>query len=243
MKSLTLTIVIILLSFRGFSQKQTQKTNLMNHIIAPLNAQVSSQQFPELPYSFDALEPHFDKLTMEIHYSKHHKAYFNNMIDAVKMDENAGSTSLLSLFKNISKHPIALRNNAGGFYNHLMFWNILSPNSKLKPQGKLLEAILRDFGTFEEFKIKFDNAAKSRFGSGWAWLVVTEDKKLAITSTPNQDNPYMDVSDVKGVPVLALDVWEHAYYLKFQNRRPDYIASFWNVVDWDAVELLFENAL
>lgn len=243
MKSVSLIIVIILLSNGGFSQKQLKSTKTMNHIIAPLSGRVSDQQFSELPYSFDALEPHFDKLTMEIHYSKHHKAYFNNMIDAVKMDENAGSISLLSLFKNISKYPIVLRNNAGGFYNHLLFWNILSPNSKLVPQGKLLEAITRDFGSFEEFKIKFDNAAKSRFGSGWAWLVVTEDKKLVITSTPNQDNPYMDVADVKGVPVLALDVWEHAYYLKFQNRRPDYIASFWNVVDWDAVESLFENAL
>lgn len=242
MKSGSLIIAIILLSFGGFSQQQ-KKTNNMNHIIAPLSGLLSDQKFPELPYSFDALEPHFDKLTMEIHYSKHHKAYYNNMMDALKLDEKAGSTSLLSLFKNISKFPIVLRNNVGGFYNHLLFWNILTPNSKLKPERKLAEAIVRDFGSFEEFKAKFDNAAKSRFGSGWAWLVVTEDKKLVITSTPNQDNPYMDVSEVKGIPILTLDVWEHAYYLKFQNRRPDYIASFWNVVDWVTVESLFENAL
>ncbi len=137
---------------------------------------------------------------------------------------------------------MGLRNNAGGFYNHLLFWNLLTPEPKPLNEGKLKEAIVRDFGSIEEFKTKFEDAAKSRFGNGWAWLVYTDQKKLVISSTANQDNPYMDVAEIKGIPIIGLDVWEHAYYLKYQNRRPDYVSAFWNVIDWEAVELLYTEA-
>lgn len=188
-----------------------------------------------LPYANNALEPHFDALTMEIHHDRHHNAYVTNLNAAVAGTELEGK-SLEELFANISKLSPAVRNNGGGHFNHDLFWNILSPNGGGSPVGTLAKAIDAKFGSFDTFKDEFKKAGIGRFGSGWAWLVAQNDGSIAISSTPNQDNPLMDVADVKGFPVIGLDVWEHAYYLKFQNKRPDYIDSFWNVIDWAAAE-------
>ncbi len=187
-----------------------------------------------LPYANNALEPHFDALTMEIHHDRHHNAYVTNLNNAIAGTELEGK-DLKELLAGISKLSPAVRNNGGGHYNHDLFWNILSPNGGGTPSGELAEAINKTFGSFDEFKTAFKNAAATRFGSGWAWLLVKADGSIAVSSTPNQDNPLMDVADVQGTPILGLDVWEHAYYLKFQNKRPDYIDTFWNVVSWEAV--------
>ncbi|HUN66183.1 MAG TPA: superoxide dismutase [Bacteroidota bacterium] len=186
---------------------------------------------PALPYPTDALEPSIDKMTMEIHHGKHHAAYVTNLNKALEGSEWA-SKPLEEILRGISKLPPAVRNNGGGHWNHSAFWNWLKPNGGGQPSGELGAAITRDFGSFEKFRELFSNAGATRFGSGWAWLV-KQDGKLVVGSTPNQDNPLMDISDLKGTPVLGLDVWEHAYYLKYQNRRPDYITAFWNVVNWD----------
>ncbi len=186
---------------------------------------------PDLAYKHDALEPHIDKMTMEIHHGKHHAAYVTNLNKALEGSEHA-SKPLEELMGMISKLPAAVRNNGGGHWNHSAFWQWMKPNGGGTPSGDLAAAINRDFGSFEKFKELFANAGMTRFGSGWAWLVKQGDK-LIISSTPNQDNPLMDIADVKGVPVLGVDVWEHAYYLKYQNRRADYLAAFWNVVNWD----------
>jgi Fe-Mn family superoxide dismutase len=195
---------------------------------------------PALPYANDALEPHFDKLTMEIHHDRHHNAYVTNLNNAVagKPEE---SLSVEEICKNISKYPAPVRNNGGGHYNHSFFWTILAPNAGGKPTGDFAAAIDKKFGSFDTFKEEFAKAGVGRFGSGWAWLIVTNGK-LAISSTPNQDNPLMDIAEVKGAPILGLDVWEHAYYLKYQNKRPDYIAAFWNVVNWTKVAELYKAA-
>jgi len=198
-----------------------------------------SFKLPSLKYSYAALEPHIDARTMEIHHTKHHAAYTNNLNSAVENTGMAG-LSIEDLLKDISKHPAGVRNNGGGFYNHNLFWEVMSPDGGGEPSGKLLEAINSSFGSFDAFKEGFSKAAATRFGSGWAWLV-KQDSGLVISSTPNQDNPLMDVADVKGVPVLGLDVWEHAYYLNYQNRRPDYIAAFWNVINWDEVSRRFRE--
>lgn len=199
-------------------------------------------EFPALPYAYDALEPHIDRMTMEIHHTKHHRAYFDKFIAAIQGTE-LENKSLEEIFASISKAPVAVRNNGGGFYNHNLFWEILSPNGGGLPGGKLAEAINRDFGSFEAFKTKFNDAAANRFGSGWAWLSVKADKSLCVCSSANQDNPLMDVHDCPGQPILGLDVWEHAYYLKYQNRRPDYISAFWNLVNWEKVSDNYEKAL
>jgi len=187
---------------------------------------------PSLPYAYDALEPHIDKMTMEINHTKHHQAYVNNLNKAC--EEGKISASLDDLVKNASKYPTAVRNNGGGHWNHSFFWKLMKAGGGGAPSGKVAEAINASFGSFDEMKNKFNDAAKSRFGSGWAWVVKSSDK-LMIGSTPNQDNPLMDISELKGKPVLGLDVWEHAYYLKYQNKRPDYIAAWWNLVHWDEV--------
>jgi Fe-Mn family superoxide dismutase len=188
-----------------------------------------------LPYANNALEPHFDALTMEIHHDRHHNAYVTNLNAAVNDTPLAGK-SLEELFATISTLSPAVRNNGGGHYNHDLFWNILSPNGGGAPVGTLAKAIDAKFGSFDAFKEEFKKAGITRFGSGWAWLVAQQDGSIAVSSTPNQDNPLMDVADVKGFPVIGLDVWEHAYYLKFQNKRPDYIDAFWSVVDWNKAE-------
>jgi len=198
-----------------------------------------SFKLPSLKYDYNALEPYIDARTMEIHHTKHHAAYTNNLNSAVENTELAGK-GIEEIMKNISAHPVSVRNNGGGFYNHNLFWEIMSPNGGGEPSGDLLEAIKADFGSFGAFRDEFSRAAATRFGSGWAWLLLS-DGKLKVSSTPNQDNPLMDVAEVKGKPVLGLDVWEHAYYLHYQNRRPDYIAAFWNVIDWNEVSRRFSG--
>lgn len=186
---------------------------------------------PKLPYDFNALEPHIDAKTMEIHHGKHHNAYVTNLNNAVA-GTDAENLSIEAICKNISKYPVAVRNNGGGHYNHSLFWTLMSPKGG-KPSGALADAINAAFGSVDEMKTKFNAAAAGRFGSGWAWLIKDAGGKLVITSTPNQDNPLMDIAEVKGTPILGLDVWEHAYYLHYQNRRPDYVSAWWNVVNWD----------
>ena len=195
------------------------------------------KELPQLPYDYDRLEPYIDKTTMELHYSKHHNTYVINLNKALE-DINAKDTPLEEIIKNISKYPVAVRNNAGGHFNHSLFWSVLKPNGGSKPKGSLADAINSNFGTFEDFKTKFTNTAASCFGSGWAWLIFDQNK-LYITSTPNQDNPLMDIADVKGNPILTLDVWEHAYYLQYKYRRTEYIANWWNIVNWDEVSRRF----
>lgn len=196
---------------------------------------------PALPYAPDALEPHIDKMTMEIHHGKHHQAYVTNLNKALEGKPEADA-SLDEIIKNISKFPMAVRNNGGGHYNHSLFWTILGPNGGGEPTGALADAINSTFGSFADFKTKVNEAGATRFGSGWAWLVVTPEKKLAVCSTPNQDNPLMDIAEVKGTPIFGIDVWEHAYYLKYQNRRPDYLSAIWNVINWNQVAELFSKA-
>lgn len=197
-------------------------------------------KLPELPYAYDALEPHIDARTMEIHHTKHHNGYTNNLNSAI---EGTGleSKSIEDILANISSHSGAVRNNGGGFYNHSLFWEIMSPNGGGAPSGDLANAINSAFGSFDKFKDEFSKAAATRFGSGWAWLIVSNGS-LKVTSTPNQDNPLMDIADEKGTPILGLDVWEHAYYLNYQNRRPDYINAFFNVINWDEVSKRFNSA-
>jgi Fe-Mn family superoxide dismutase len=195
---------------------------------------------PNLPYAFNALEPHIDARTMEIHHGKHHNAYVTNLNNAIA-GTDAEKLTIEEICKNISKYPVAVRNNGGGHYNHSLFWTILTPAGG-SPSGPVADAINSTFGSFDEFKTKFSAAATGRFGSGWAWLIVDNSGKLAITSTPNQDNPLMDVAETTGTPILGLDVWEHAYYLNYQNRRPDYIAAFWNIINWSEVAKRFSAA-
>ncbi|OFX19836.1 MAG: superoxide dismutase [Bacteroidetes bacterium GWA2_31_9b] len=194
-------------------------------------------ELPKLDYAYDALEPYIDARTMEIHYTKHHAAYTNNLNNAIKGTE-LETKSIDEILKNISKQTMVIRNNGGGFYNHNLFWDIMSPKGGGEPKGDLLQAIQRDFGSFEKLKELFNAAATTRFGSGWAWLI-NQNGKLIVNSTPNQDNPLMDIAEIKGIPILALDVWEHAYYLKYQNRRIEYIDAFWNVVNWEKVAKRF----
>ena len=202
---------------------------------------VPASEFPPLPYAYNALEPYIDARTMEIHYDKHHRAYYTNFINATKGTPLEGKP-LGDIFASISKQPDAVRNNGGGYYNHLFFWNNLGKGSA-SPSSGLSAAIVKSFGSFDKFKDSFSNAAKTRFGSGWAWLYLGTDKNLAIGSSPNQDNPLMDASQLKGTPLLTIDVWEHAYYLKYQNRRAEYVDAFWNVVNWDEVNKRYQQAL
>jgi Fe-Mn family superoxide dismutase len=199
-------------------------------------------QLPPLPYPNNALEPHFDAQTMEIHHDRHHAAYVNNLNTALESNAPLLDYSIEQLMAHIGKLSLAVRNNGGGHYNHSLFWKLLSPNGGGAPKGELAKAINLYFGTFEKFRDEFSRAATTRFGSGWAWLVLAEGK-LVVTSTANQDNPLMDIAEVKGAPILALDVWEHAYYLKYQNKRADYINAFWNLVNWDYAGVLYEAAL
>jgi len=195
---------------------------------------------PDLPYAFEALEPHIDALTMQIHHDKHHQAYVDNLNKAISGTPNEGK-SLEELVKVAGTLSPAVRNNGGGHWNHSFFWEIIGPGAGGEPEGKLAEAIKSAFGSLDEFKEKFNAAGTTRFGSGWAWLIV-KDGKLEVSSTPNQDNPLMDVAESKGTPILGVDVWEHAYYLKYQNRRPEYLKAFWNVVNWKKVAALYAAA-
>lgn len=203
---------------------------------------------PALPYTYDALEPFIDKQTMELHHTKHHQAYVDKLNKALA-DAKLSGLSLEDICKNVSKYPVAIRNNGGGHYNHSLFWkwmkqnsgSVLSPSSPNIPSGKLGESIKSTFDSFENFKTKFSETATKVFGSGWTWLVINKDGKLEVGSTPNQDNPLMDISELKGNPILGLDVWEHAYYLKYQNKRADYISNWWNVVNWEEAQKRFEG--
>ncbi len=201
-----------------------------------------SFELPQLPYAYDALEPHIDARTMEIHHTKHHAAYTSNLNNAIKGTDLEGK-SIEAILAEASKLAPAVRNNGGGFYNHNLFWTVMSPNGGGLPTGDLLDAINKYFGSFDSFKEKFNAAAATRFGSGWAWLTKNANGELQVSSSPNQDNTLMDLSEVKGYPILGLDVWEHAYYLNYQNRRPDYIAAFWNVVNWSEVTKRFNSKI
>lgn len=196
---------------------------------------------PALPYAHDALEPHIDTTTMQIHHGKHHQAYVDNLNKALAGTEGENKT-LEELMANMSKYPMAVRNNGGGHYNHSLFWSVLGPNAGGTPTGSLADAINAAFGSYDALVEKMSTAGATRFGSGWSWLIV-KDGKLEVCSTPNQDNPLMDIAEVKGQPILGIDVWEHAYYLKYQNRRPDYLKAIWNVVNWEAVAARYAAAL
>jgi Fe-Mn family superoxide dismutase len=226
MKLLKMTLLALILisgaSIKAQDLKVKPQSEKVIHTFAPL------------PYAYDALEKSIDKQTMEIHYDRHHRAYYNNFLKAIEGTEMEYLT-VNQLFTDMSKYPVGVRNNAGGYFNHTFFWNCMSPNGGGLPTGKIAEAINISYGSFDEFKNQFEKAAATRFGSGWAWLGVDINGKLFISSTPNQDNPLMDVADQKGTPILALDVWEHAYYLRYQNKRADYIKAFWDVANWDEV--------
>jgi superoxide dismutase, Fe-Mn family len=216
---------------------------IMTATTAGVNAQSTASPFQliSLPYAYNALEPHIDAMTMEIHHSRHHAAYVNNLNVAVKGTEGE-KMSLLEIMANTKKFDMKVRNNAGGVYNHDLFFTTLSPNGGGQPKGELAAAIDAAFGSFDNMKTQLNTAGTGRFGSGWAWLYVTTEGKLAICSTPNQDNPLMDIAEFKGTPIFGIDVWEHAYYLKYQNKRPDYLNAVWNVADWDAVAKRFADA-
>lgn len=204
--------------------------------VLPINQEINFQQIP-LPYAYNALEPFIDAMTMEIHHTKHAAGYTKNLNDACVAEKvDVKTTSINSLLASISKYSTKMRNNAGGHYNHELFWQSMQPAPASMPTGSLAKAIEKSFGTFADFQKAFSEAAKNRFGSGWAWLIINEKKELAICSSANQDNPLMDIAEVKGYPLLGLDVWEHAYYLKYQNKRADYINNWWNLVNWKFVE-------
>jgi len=222
-------------------QMQMYQTNKRTNNLIAMN-QTNKREFQPLPYAYDALEPSIDKLTVEIHYSKHHKAYFDNFITAVKGTEME-SMDIKDIFSNISRFPVAVRNNGGGYFNHTFYWEGMKASGSDSPTGKLSDAITKSFTSFDEFKKQFSDAGKTRFGSGWAWLSLDDKGKLFISSSPNQDNPLMDVSEKKGIPLLVMDVWEHAYYLKYQNKRADYIDAFWNIVNWEEVARRYDNGL
>lgn len=201
---------------------------------------------PDLPYAFDALAPHIDAKTMEIHHDKHHAAYINKLNAAINGNAELEGKTIEELVSNLSTIPEnirgAVRNHGGGHYNHSLFWTIMAPDAGGTPTGNLAEAINKDFGSFDAFKEKFSTAAATQFGSGWAWLCVSKGK-LCVCATPNQDNPLMDIAPCKGIPILGIDVWEHAYYLNYQNRRPDYVAAFWNVINWNEVSNKYQAAI
>ncbi len=209
--------------------------------LAPFS--ITEYQQQALPYAYNALEPFIDTMTMEIHYTKHAAAYAKNLAEACVAEKvDTANTNLTDLLKNISKYSVKMRNNAGGHYNHELFWQLMKPAPSTAPSGTVADAIQKQFGSFANFQTAFSDATKARFGSGWAWLIVKTDGSLAVCSTPNQDNPLMDIAETKGFPILGIDVWEHAYYLKYQNKRPDYINNWWNLVNWELVQKRYTAA-
>lgn len=223
----------------GLSPLSNSLDQIINHNKRS-KEQMAKYELPPLPYAYDALEPYIDKLTMEIHHDKHHAAYVANFNKALE-GTDAESKTIEDIFNTVSKYSMAVRNNGGGVYNHSMFWTVMKKNGGGIPTGPIADAIKFAFGSFDDFKTAFNSAATTRFGSGWAWLI-TNAGKVSVISTPNQDNPLMDVAEIKGTPILLLDVWEHAYYLKYQNRRPEYVANFWNVINWDEVNKRYSAA-
>lgn len=223
------------------SEEKEERTTFKFSIETEFITQDGLHSLTEMPYAYDALEPHMDARTMEIHHLNHHGAQVNNLNNAIKGTEMENMT-MEDILQNVSQFPAAVRNNGGGHWNHDLFWKILSPDGGGQPGGRLLTSIESKFGSFEAFKEEFHNAAMRQFGSGWAWLSVDKNGELVVSSTPNQDNPLMDVADQRGIPILGLDVWEHAYYLLFQWRRAEFINAFWNVVNWPEVERRYELA-
>jgi Fe-Mn family superoxide dismutase len=215
-------------------------------IICILSLSVSHAQnthvFEALPYKYDALEPHIDAKTVEIHYDKHHRGYYNNFLNAIK-GTPAEKMSLEQILKNISSYSTSVRNNGGGWYNHTLYWNIMAIGGSKTPQGKLLKQINETFGNYDALKKQISDKAMQRFGSGWAWLIVSSDGSLIVSSTEYQDNPLMNTVDIQGIPILGIDVWEHAYYLKYQNMRKNYVDAFWELINWDVVEKYYNDAL
>lgn len=209
-----------------------------------MQAKITTMAFtlPKLEYPYNALEPYIDARTMEIHHTRHHQAYIDNLNKAIA-GTDAEKLTIEDICRNVSKYPVAVRNNGGGHYNHTLFWQWMTPNAPKEPTDEIAQAINKSFQSFDNFKSQFSQAAMGRFGSGWAWLIVDANKNLIIGSTPNQDNPLMDVSELKGTPVLGIDVWEHAYYLNYQNRRADYVNAFFNVINWKKVNELYLNAI
>ena len=234
-KYISVTLISCAFSLSGYAQQNIENNQIKNN--NTMNT-INKLEFPQLPYAYDGLEPYIDKLTVEIHYSRHQKAYFDNFMNVVKGTE-LESMTIEDVFKNISKYPVAVRNNGGGFYNHTIYWESMKINGG-KPSAKLADAINKKFGSLDELKKQFTDAGKTRFGSGWAWLSVDDKGDLFVSSTPNQDNPLMDIAEKKGSPILTMDVWEHAYYLKYQNKRPDYIEAFWNIINWEVVSKKYE---
>ncbi|HSA04713.1 MAG TPA: superoxide dismutase [Tenuifilaceae bacterium] len=226
------TTIFLLFFFVGVTHMRAQNQHL--------TTKSSDLTFYELPYSFEALEPTIDKLTVEIHYTRHHKAYFDNFLKAIA-NNDLSNRSLNEIFSNISKYPDVIRNNGGGYYNHILYWEILKPGSRSNISDNLKNAITKDFGSMDELKKQLTDASLKRFGSGWAWLSVDSEGKLFVSSTPNQDNPLMDVVDKKGFPILGIDVWEHAYYLKYQNKRADYVNLIWDAINWEVVSVFYDS--
>jgi len=225
----------------GAAAACTPTAKTKNTVSASKAAPISGHFFPALPYKYNALEPYIDATTMELHYDKHHRGYFKKFQAAIE-DSSLETMSMPDIFADVSKHGDGVRNNGGGYYNHMLFWESLSPEGG-EPSAKLLSHLVKSFKSFDGFKEAFFKAAKTQFGSGWAWLIIDANRNLQVVSSPNQDNPLMDIADVKGIPLLTIDVWEHAYYLNYQNMRGDYINAFWNIVNWKTVSKRFEKAL
>ena len=244
-KSTRLLFALALTATLSYAGNPLPATNgLWNRAFSKLaDSQFSGQSKQiALPYAYNALEPVVDAKTMEIHYSKHHATYTKNLNDATAGTDFA-TKPLFQIFNEIEKYPAVVKNNAGGFYNHLFFWTVMAPISNQEPKGDLIQAINKSFGSLDKFKEAFSNAAKKQFGSGWAWLSVDEHGQLVVSSTANQDNPMMSTTEIRGIPILALDVWEHAYYLQYQNRRADYVDAFWKIVNWKEVDRRYQEAL
>ncbi len=243
MKQLTIALIALTVMAAGCTSP-VSKTSVEEVKTTPeYTGEAVTHEFAALPYAYDALEPYIDAQTMEIHYSLHHQGYYNNFIKAVEAT-GVQNASLAFIFENISTLSSAVKNNAGGYFNHSFFWSVLAPaGSGGEPSEALSGAINNAFGSLEGLKEKFNAAATGQFGSGWSWLVVQEDGTLAVTGSANQENPLMDISEVKGQPILAIDVWEHAYYLKYKNKRADYVQNFWNIVNWNEVNRLYQEAL
>jgi superoxide dismutase, Fe-Mn family len=233
--------VLAFSSFKGFSFKSSYNDSLKKMTLSEVLAETAPYTLAALPYGVDALEPHIDKMTMEIHHGRHHKAYIDNLNKAL-LDKPEAKMSLEELIRNAGKMLPLVRNNAGGHWNHTFFWSIMAPKAGGMPTGNVAAQITKQYGTLDKFKEEFTKAATSRFGSGWAWLTVEKGGNLTVSSTPNQENPMMDISEKKGMPILGLDVWEHAYYLKYQNKRGDYVTAFWNLVNWTKVEELYNTS-
>lgn len=240
MKTLKILAVVALIILNACKTATEQKET--KEVKFAVDETFTGHVFPELPYAYNALEPYIDAQTMEIHYDRHHRGYYRNFLNAIEGTE-LEKVRLEDIFEHISTLSPAIRNNGGGLYNHNLFWTILDGSGTTSPSNTLSQAIERDFGSFESFREQFSTAAKSQFGSGWAWLSVNSDKKLFVSSTPNQDNPLMDVAALRGTPILGIDVWEHAYYLKYQNKRADYVENFWKIIKWDVVNQLYEEAV